>query len=247
AICCGSKMPKHSPTWSLFRHLGLAHLLVVSGYHLILIEKAITIGLGSFKSLARKSYLFLFPLLVICQFQPPIMRAFLSICLKSFNQHFRFYWNSSSICLFTGLICLLLFPQWLNSLSFQISWGASLIMCIPIRGWRRGLAFFLGLYPFLSFLGVAHPLSLIPSVALAPFVALPLIVLSWLVLLIPSQEYLIREGMKGLVEILGYLGQWIPPPLLAQNLYFNYWSWTWLIFLFGVSFLWEVTNLRRAC
>lgn len=246
ALCCGAAIPQNSPVMLLFRHLGLVHLLVVSGLHLVLIEKAIVLALGWAGPVAKKSYLFLFPIVFICRFQPPIVRAFLHICVGKLNSEFHLNWGRSLLTLISGMIGVVLFPQWLTSLSFQLSFGASLIACLPISNWKKAIAFYIGLSPFLATLGAAHPFSLLVNIALTLIAAVPLLAISWTIWFSPPLESLLSKLTDVILLLLDQVAQWIPVPLQPLRIQLNHWSWAWLLFLFGVCFTWEILRLRRS-
>lgn len=246
ALCCGASIPQNSPIMLLFRHLGLVHLLVVSGLHLVLIEKAMVIALSWAGPFSKKSYLFLLPFLFICRFQPPVVRAFLQVCVGKFNTGFHLFWNRSLLTLVSGAISLVLFPQWLISLSFQLSFGASLMACLPVSNWKKAIAFYIGLYPFLATLGAAHPFSLLVDIILTLLTAVPLLAISWTICFFPSLESLLSRLTSVILSILDQVAQLIPLPLQPVRIELNHWSWAWLLFLFGVCFAWEIVRLRRS-
>ncbi len=246
ALCCGASIPQNSPVMLLFRHLGLVHLLVVSGLHLVLIEKAIVLALGWAGPVSKKSYLFLLPFVFICRFQPPVVRAFLQVCVGKLNSFFHLFWSRSLLTLISGVLSIVLFPQWLISLSFQLSFGASLIACLPISNWKKAIAFYIGLYPFLATLGAAHPFSLLVNIALTLITAVPLLVISWTIWFFPPLESPLSRLTGVILSILDQVAQWIPLPLQPVRIQLNHWSWAWLLFLFGVCFAWEIVRLRRS-
>ncbi len=246
ALCCGAAIPQNSPVMLLFRHLGLVHLLVVSGLHLVLIEKAIVLALGWAGPVSKKSYLFLLPFVFICRFQPPVVRAFLQVCVGKLNSFFHLFWSRSLLTLISGVLGVVLFPQWLISLSFQLSFGASLMACLPISNWKKAIAFYIGLYPFLATLGAAHPFSLLVNIALTLITAVPLLVISWTIWFFPPLESPLSGLTVVILSILDQVAQWIPLPLQPVRIQLNHWSWAWLLFLFGVCFAWEIVRLRRS-
>src|SRR4051812_25925963 len=71
AMVCGESLDA-GPTYDLFRRSGLLHLLVVSGAHLIFLNRMIVpvIGKGGWKSFLL--FLCLFCYVLICQANPPV-------------------------------------------------------------------------------------------------------------------------------------------------------------------------------
>ena len=125
ALVCGHQIESVN-LQSIFASTGLIHLLVVSGSHLLVLDQ----GLSFFrlKPALKLSLLFLFVL--VCEMNPPIMRSFIALVVAEFIKSKKWVWSSNFKQWFTSILCLLINPMWIFSLSFQMSWMASL--CIDI-------------------------------------------------------------------------------------------------------------------
>lgn len=125
AIVCGAAPPP-SPERFWFQATGLYHLLVVSGSHLILLGQWVsTLATGPRRTPFVLGTLALY--CMTCLLAPPVVRAFAQILLIRLSISLRLNMSPPQICLATGTLCLAGFPGWSDSLSFWLSWLASLL------------------------------------------------------------------------------------------------------------------------
>ena len=129
ALVCGENFSDRNQS-RLYAATGLIHLFVVSGSHLILIQ--IFIEFISSRLLNLKSKWFILSVLfmysAVCLFNPPVIRSFIFLSLMLYLRHNHSYWPRSFILLISGLFCLFLNFDFINSLSFQMSWLAALTL-----------------------------------------------------------------------------------------------------------------------
>lgn len=135
AFLCGKNI---ADPWKreIFQKTGLIHLLVVSGGHFAFLVDCL--GFISFplqrfsmlRSFILWSVLFLFSLLT--GFQAPVVRALLTLIFKNLSDYFLWQWDPGKTQLAAGLIILSLYPEWIYSLSFYLSWLTSLSLCFPL-------------------------------------------------------------------------------------------------------------------
>ena len=188
ALVCGKNFSNPQAA-ELYISTGLIHLFVVSGAHLILLEKILQ---KSFLKIKKISYFFILIILFIyclaCELNPPIARSFISLVISSYliRRHVR--WPMSFRLLIVGLITLVLNPAWANSVSLQLSWIAGLVAAINSTYFTKHTAFFrqslffLLLWPMLIYLSVPSNLTILTNLILAPlleFVLFPLSLLTW--------------------------------------------------------------------
>lgn len=131
ALFCASNSLS-SEIKTLFQETGLYHLIVVSGSHLIFFENILQ---RIFRDRWRLHLLLLLMFCLACQAQPPLTRALLSLFLTQASRHYRLFWSHDLIICKSGLLCLLIFPEWVTSLSLLLSWLASLALQRPAP-WR---------------------------------------------------------------------------------------------------------------
>ncbi|MBY0383765.1 ComEC/Rec2 family competence protein [bacterium] len=150
---------------NLFLQIGIYHWIVASGGHLIFLQTFIEkIGLKNSKIV----FLFLLIFTLVCGFQPPIARSFISLFIAQFSKKHSLFLTRNQTTICAGLLTLLLFPQWYCSMSFQLSWLTALafnnsqsdfvkcfmvsIFLVPLsRGWSaRHLLYNVFLTPIFS-------------------------------------------------------------------------------------------------
>lgn len=139
AMVWGQKAELTQEMYDIFRVNGIVHLLVLSGQNITLLlgffaglekrlgyktKALLTIGIGTF-------YIILFK-------DPPIMRAVFMASISSFALLFNAPVSGLWVFAITIISLLIAYPQWLSSISFLLSAGATLgilLFYIPIRLW----------------------------------------------------------------------------------------------------------------
>lgn len=110
------------------RKSGLMHLVVLSGMNITLIHDTIRTLSASFgrrqATLISVLTTFLFSYLV--GFEAPITRALVSSILTNVCISFGRKPHTLMLFVLTGLVCLTLVPSWFSSISFQLSYAATL-------------------------------------------------------------------------------------------------------------------------
>jgi len=154
-LFCGSN-DIDGETKNLFLRTGLYHLLVVSGAHLILLERLLDRLLRERQRL-KLAVFFLFAL--TCQLNPPILRALFGQGFRLLSKRQSLFLNDETRLLLAGLWCLILFPQWLGSLSLLLSWAASLALNYRIAEWKKHFVIALYLLPWVHALSFAMILN----------------------------------------------------------------------------------------
>ncbi|NLM51605.1 MAG: DNA internalization-related competence protein ComEC/Rec2, partial [Firmicutes bacterium] len=118
-------------TTAAYRHLGLAHLLAVSGLHVGYVA-AFVFFFTAFFSRGRHSWLtlivtglFLLAYVFLTGGQPPVWRAALMLLITMVARQTGRGSDGLQVLCATGLILLFFRPLWLFSLSFQFSFAAT--------------------------------------------------------------------------------------------------------------------------
>ncbi len=149
---CGTSLT-NPHTQGLLLNSGLIHLIVVSGAHLQLLLSFIEFVLpkkwqqGLMFQIAIISFLIFYSLST--GFQPPIVRALFLWLLQQFSSVFHLHFSKNKSAITSGIICLILFPDWIHNFSFFLSWVVSLSLCLPSSNnhkatlWQRAILFFL--------------------------------------------------------------------------------------------------------
>lgn len=170
ALVCGKSFNDVSHA-NLLVASGLIHLFVVSGSHLKILEKIVFYALKNrFYFLTNFLQPIIFTILffycAVCKFNPPIFRSLISLIILAEIKKRNLTWKAENLILISGFSCLTLSPTWINSLSFQMSWIASLSLCVisyfflkTSLIWKNSL-FYLQYLATFNFIGIPQPASI---------------------------------------------------------------------------------------
>lgn len=257
AALCGSKLDHGSRDQKqILQQVGLIHLIVVSGSHLILLASFFEKLFKTKTSSLLLLILFLYA--GACQFQPPVFRAWISLCLAFWSQRKKWFWNSSQVCWISGTLCLILFPSWATSLSFFLSWLTSYILTLTRSlGWQAVFVNIGLILPLCQLTQNPSLLNALVNLSIAPiwgFFLFPLIILtcvaSVLVPLIASPLLFFTEVC---LDIFFKFLKWIEPYTRVLSLELEAWNsgpsnahlqWCWGYFLILTTLL-EGLRLKR--
>lgn len=186
ALVCGKNFSDPEQT-NLLIASGLIHLFVVSGSHLKILQKIILYFLCN-KYLV---FTLLFFYCAVCKFNPPIFRSLIALLLLATIENFKFRCQPQNLILISGLICLSLSPQWINSLSLQMSWIAALTLLVISFFFAKSSElfknslFYLNYLTTFNFIGIPHPASIGISTLLTKFLEYVLFPLALAVYIFP--------------------------------------------------------------
>jgi len=184
AIVCG-----YQPLFSLFlqamRNSGLYHLITVSGAHFIFLETLLALLFlnkrNVYIDMAIAVALFLYALATLLT--PPVTRALVTFLLQKMNQEEKLFWRGWHSTLAAGILTLLIYPQWLLSWSFLLSWCAALLISQTQRQspWHQSIWLFLGLAPIIMAFQTPRMAFILSNLLLAPalgYLLFPLCILA---------------------------------------------------------------------
>lgn len=206
----------------LFRKNGTAHILAVSGLHVAMVYAAISLvipGGRIGKDLVILSLLFLY--MVLADFSPSVMRAFLMILIHIAGKRLYARYDLLSSGSLALVFLLLLNPKSLFNPGFQLSFLAifSLAFLLPIlekifnsRMIPMLLALPIGLSPFTAYL--FNYVSLSGLILNPPVVFLAGILIPASLLLLPL---VLLPGTAGLLDFMGYFLYLLLDALLWLN------------------------------
>ncbi len=179
ALVCGQRLAE-GEIKKTFMALGIIHLMVISGAHLIFLERMWSL-LPAFRFKTFILVLFLFTYSLSAGLKPPVLRALFSLLLSRLNRKFKFFWSPYWRVQISGMLCLLCQGAWFHSMSLQLSWIASMGMSNPYMSRLKSCCItFLLVLPVISAWSALHPLSILINwlvVPLAGGVILPLSIL----------------------------------------------------------------------
>lgn len=176
AIVCGSTLPNNAFNQQL-KDIGLIHLIVVSGSHLIFLSELI--NKFPFRHMVIR-YLLLICFSLLTGFQAPVARALSHQILCDLQSAFRLNWSKTQIVWNASLFCLALNPIWINSISFLLSWAASLALSLveKPKGLKKHVLFFVIFSPLLAYISTLNPITILTNWLLAPIIGMVLFPLS---------------------------------------------------------------------
>jgi competence protein ComEC len=234
SLLCGEKITENSLKDHLMK-TSLIHIFVVSGSHLLLFDQVLSI----FRIPLFLRFLCLGFYSLAVGWQAPAVRALLALISRAGLHRWRFYFPGDLGVLLCGLLALILFPAWWQSMSFQMSWCAALALSIPgilglsSRSWKGALLaqglIYVVMLPLLWGWGSLHPLGILCNLILAPVVALVLLPLSFLAIF---HEYL-RSAFAFVLNIFESLLKAVAEPIAIPHLPAlpTATLWLWILFL----------------
>ncbi len=203
ALVCGADFAQLDSS-SIYIATGLIHLFVVSGAHLILIQKILNLCTSFNKPKKWPRLLCLIGLIYFsacCDFNPPVTRALISLILVDDFVIKKQFWPVHFRILIIGLMTLLFNFNWITSLSLQLSWLIALGLLLnreflpdghPLV--RQSLNYIL-IFPTLLFLQVPQPIIILIHVIFSTFLEVILFPFALIVRFIhrlsPSFDFLI--------------------------------------------------------
>lgn len=150
-LICGSKNIGDAAT-ILFQSTGLYHVIVVSGSHLIFIDrylKKLSIKHIGARGIALTFYS------CICLLNPPVLRALTQILFTRILRSLPLSLRRDQMTLGAGLLILIFIPSLIASLSLQLSWAAALCMSLSVSPAKKACLCLLYIAPLL---GLQNPL-----------------------------------------------------------------------------------------
>ena len=209
AFICGHNKIKPSH-FQLFRDLGLLHIIVVSGSHLIflsnLLKKVIPKTKISFSILNSILIIYSF----CCLLEPPVVRALLQLQIYYIDNKWRFNWSRGKQILLSGLWSLCLFPEWLHSYSLILSWLASLAISLNKKLRWQSLSCYFILIPVLAQWTFTHPITILVNWLFTPILSFVFFPATLVNLVLPFFAPGTTWLYSSLIDILHFIHQWIP-------------------------------------
>lgn len=187
ALACGER-PHSNSEILLLKQLGIIHILVVSGFHILMLNKVFHLILrGPFLTLLKP--VFLFGFVMTCQFQLPVVRAWIQSLLVSLNKKWSLQIPKPLILFLSVLNCLLIFPENYTSLSLPMSWVACLGIQLGRSHWSQSFYTYLLMLPILSSFTVLSPWTIVINSLFAPLIGLILFPMSLLCFFISNLSF----------------------------------------------------------
>lgn len=249
ATICGINPPNTELMWD-FRNTGLFHLIVVSGAHLSFLASLIILipistrptRFGNLKKMVLIGSLLLYAF--ASGLNPPIVRAVAGYFFFAVQKRYHWGWSKYSVVIGSGLFCLTVFPAWWSSLSFLMSWLASLAIILPGKNWQKATYCYALLLLPMSQFQWNHPLTIGFNLILAPVLGFIVLPFSLLPFFIPPLVFL-SDGVWWTVTSLVHFSS---QAVSSASPPFSVAKWLIWVAVFALHFvLYEkLRRLRRA-
>ncbi len=234
ALLCGKRLPA-GELRNVFSQVGLIHLMVVSGAHLIFLEKMWTrLTCWPFKNLLIMLSLILYTLMA--GLHPPVFRALMSFFIYRFSNMFQLFWSSYWRIMLSGILSLMFHPGWISSISLQMSLiGALGFASSRYSKFLSCVLCYLLLLPVLSQWTSLHPLTAGVNWIFYPVISITLFPLSVFSFIFPFCYLITSYLWLKLIQFLKLL-----QPFLEQTPFYIYpieghWIWLYIGLIFLVS------------
>jgi len=234
ALLCGKKLPTGALR-DVFTHVGLIHLMVVSGAHLIFLEKMwLKLPHWPFKNIFISVSLVVYALMA--GLHPPVFRALISFFLHRFVKRFQLFWSSYWVIMLSGVLSLVFNPKWVSSTSLQLSLiGAMGFVSSRYHKLLSCVLCYALLLPVLSQWTSIHPLTAGVNWIFYPLISITLFPLSVFSFIFPFFYPITSYLWLKLIQFLQLL-----QPFLEQAPFYiypirGYWVWPYIALIFFVS------------
>ena len=247
ALLCGEKLPE-GEIKNTFITLGIIHLMVISGAHLIFLEKIWSL-LPRFRLKNTLLAIFLFIYSMSAGLNPPVLRALFALFLSRINKDLKLFWSPYLRVHISGLLCLCCQSSWFQSLSLQMSWVASMGMANRQFSRLKSCALtFLLILPIISQWGNLNPLSIVINWLIAPLAGGILLPLSLLIIPFPF----IRPMTDALWGCLIHVLQLLKPVMENKGIDFpwmmsSFQRWIYICLIFILLHLISIYLINKKC
>ncbi len=236
SLVCGKRLPAGNVR-EIFTRGGLIHLTVVSGAHLLFLErfwKKIPMPL-----LLKTYGLFLILILyaLASHLHPPVVRALFSFFLLQLSFSLKLFWNASFITLLSGLLCLVYKPIWVYSFSLQLSLLACFLYNISTSPIRKSFFIYLFILPVINRWQALHPLTVLINWIFAPLISGLLFPLSFLSPFVPALYPITDFLWTAVLWLLKFI-KFLPDRSFLMNWFIpKEWMWLYISLIYLIVFV----------
>jgi competence protein ComEC len=242
AIVCGEDISGAQHELLGFKSLGIYHLLVISGSHLVFLSVLIE----KFLKMKRNSFLSLLVLGIFCLmtgFQPPVVRSFFSLLADTFQRRQKLYWTGFEVAFLSVCMTIAMNPTWRGSYSLLLSYTACLVLMFtgklmfakPLKLWEKAFLIYFLMFVFLLPLAPPNFLSVITNPLLDLYVGFLVFPLSFFTYVFHFLTPITDFFWKILFVLLAKLSPYLPQFEL-QNISKNYlWFFALTLNFYGIA------------
>lgn len=245
ALLCGERLPD-GEIKKTFITLGIIHLMVISGAHLIFLEKIWNL-LPKFYFKNTVMTIFLLIYSMSAGLNPPVLRALFSLLLARINKDFKLFWSPYLRVHISGLLCLCCQSAWFHSLSLQMSWIASMGMSNHRLSKLQSCTLtFILILPIISQWGNVHPLSILINWVITPLASGILLPLSLLTIPFPFTRSITDKLWEYLIHTLNLLKPFMENKgIELQWLLNSFQIWIYICLIFILFHLYFIYSIRK--
>jgi ComEC/Rec2-related protein len=245
AIACGCPPDPH--IYASLKTISLWHLLIVSGGHFT----ALAAILNKIEPIRKLNFLKNSILLFFCLwtgFQEPAFFSLVQIIFDLTQRKYRLKVSSAQSILYSGVICLLLFPTWSLSFSFLLSWicRIAILVVAPIKSiWQQGLCFYIILLPICASFGFISPQSILWNCLFGPLLSFVLFPIALIIMISPNIVGRLCDSLVNYFLDLVALFQSTPAANSFSKTPNIYTFWIYLLLIHFIFFIYQVFKRRR--
>lgn len=206
-LVCGKKLRAQDPLFRILVHLGLIHVFVISGAHLVFLRQLM---IPFLPSPLVPGILLLYTLMVGAQ--PPVMRAWLALFVVSLASSKKI---TPGLLFAAVALTSLVFDPVQSGLSMALSWTAvSVLIWAGGRKsqWLQLVLLYMTLLPLLLGLQIPHPSTILVNALISPVIFCVLLPISLVTWVIPWLELPVAMIWELFFSLLQFLTSVIPPP-----------------------------------
>jgi len=198
-----------------FSRTGASHLLAISGLHVGIVALVVFFLLKSFglphSARLITSIVFLFIYALICGMRPSIVRATVMFTVFALGFFFKRRVSLFNSLALAGFVCLLIRPQWLFTVGFQLSFLATLSIIAGFR-WFSFRSAFLERFLVIRYATNLFFASLFVHIGLLPLISyyfgkIYLASIAYNIVLIPYFTLIVASALAYLMFSFSFLGK----------------------------------------
>ena len=243
ALLCGKRLPSGLIKETFVRN-GLIHLMIVSGAHLLFLERIWkSFNPPFFPSVGVIFLLALYAL--TANLHPPVLRALFSFLLLKISLFHKLFWSASLITHLSGILCLVYSPSWISSPSLHLSWLASLAQNSSSSRLKKSLLTYLIIFPICNRWRFLHPFTVFVNWLVAPLIGSVLFPLSLLAVLFQPLLFITDPIWEGFLNLLFLFQRMIPRIHLIKWHVSEQWVWVYILSVFVIIEIVSVCQRRR--
>ena len=199
AIACGTAI--RTSKYDILKTISLWHIVIVSAGHFRVIQWVLA------KSKLEKSWIYHPILLLFCFWtgaQAPVVRSYIELISNTTSKYLKLWIPSSYILLYSSCLGIILFPSWVSSWSFLLSWLCAILIAHLNKKSLliQSIGISIGVYPIMCFFSPPHYLSFLFNFILGPTLSLLLFPATLLMVILPWLHFVTDPFLDFLIFII---------------------------------------------